>query len=171
MTQTTKSAAPWTEAEDKWVWKLYPDYRQLQLKLPCRSLAAIKHRSAKLKIVTRRHVWTNREVKTLYQACAINATADELLKLFPQLSLCQIKSKARHIGAARRKFRPVPVQDSTLFTIRQKAYEKGITFVKLDEIAGTGRYFQKSCREPILRFMTLGIIALGGEPAVDWCCS
>jgi len=164
----TQVAKPWTKAEDKWVRKLYPDYHQLQIKLPRRSLAAIKHRAAKLKIVTSRHVWTNLEIRALYKACAINATADELLNLFPQLSLCQIKSKARHIGAARRRLRLIPVQHPTLFAIREKAFEKGITLVKLDQMANTGKYFQKSCRKPILRFMTLAIIALGGVPVIDW---
>jgi hypothetical protein len=168
MTQATKSAPLWTKVEDKWVKQLYPDYRQLQLRLPRRSLAAIKHRSARLKVATRRHVWTNIEVKRLYQACADNATADELLNLFPGLSLCQIKSKARHIGAARRKFRPIPIGHPTLSAIREKAFEKGISFVRLDRMAGTGKYFQKSCRKPVLRFMTLGIIALGGEPTINW---
>jgi hypothetical protein len=48
-------------------------------------------------------------------------TDRELKTLFPGLRLVQIKSKAGHIRAARRKARPVPFGVSALDAIRARA--------------------------------------------------
>src|SRR3546814_14045526 len=71
--------------------------------MPHRSLAALKHRVRVMGIVVRRHVWTNREVRRLFEAYENRATNVELQRLFPALRLCQIESKASHVGAVRRK--------------------------------------------------------------------
>jgi len=106
-------------AEDGMLRDVYPDYRALQRQLPDRTLSAIKHRVRALGIVCRRHVWTNVEVARLRKAYRKSVADKELTTLFPGLRLYQIKSKASHIGAERRRPRLALFEDPALDAIRK----------------------------------------------------
>lgn len=148
--------------------EVYPDYRALQRQLPDRTLSAIKHRVRAIDIVFRRHVWTNVEVARLRKSYRGSVTDKELTTLFPGLRLCQIKSKASHIGAERRKPRLALFEDPALDAIRHRSKEIGISFVELDKRAGTGRFFQKSCRRPSLKHIVRAAQALDAQVRIEW---
>jgi hypothetical protein len=93
-----------------------------------------------LGIVCRRHVWTNVEVARLHQAYRGSVTDKELIILFHGLRLCQIKSKASHIGAERRKPRLALFEDPALDAIRRGSMEMHVAFVELDRHAGQGAF-------------------------------
>ena len=158
----------WTTKEDAVLREHYPSYDRLTKRLPHRTISALKHRVRVIGIVARRHIWTNVEVARLHKACEAGATDRELEALFPGLGLIQIKSKARHIGAARRKARPVPFGVPALDAIRTRAADARLSFVELDRRAGTGRFFQKSCRYPCLKHIARAAAFLDGEVVIDW---
>src|SRR3546814_10827207 len=97
--QRSRICLRWTEEENDLLRTLYPSYDALLARMPHRSLAALKHRVRAMGIVVRRHVWTNREVRRLFEAYENGATNVELQRLFQALRLCQIKSKASPVGA------------------------------------------------------------------------
>lgn len=158
----------WTEKENDLLRALYPSYDTLLVRLPHRSLAALKHRVRAMGIVVRRHVWTNREVRRLLGAYENGATDVELQRLFPTLRLCQIKSKASHVRAARRKASLVAFDIPALDAIRARSAEMGLPLARLDERAGTGRFFQKSGRRPALKHIVRAATFLGGDVMIEW---
>src|SRR3546814_3217507 len=93
--QRSRICLRWTEEENDLLRTLYPSYDALLARMPHRSLAALKHRVRVMGIVVRRHVWTNREVRRLFEAYENRATNVELQRLFPALRLCQIERQAR----------------------------------------------------------------------------
>ena len=160
--------AKWSATEDELLRDIYPDYRDLQKLLSDRTLSAIKHRVRALGIVSRRHVWTNVEVARLRKAYRESVTDKELTILFPGLRLCQIKSKASHIGAERRKTRLALFDDPALDAIRHRSMEMRISFVELDRRARTGRFFQKSCRRPSLKYIVRAARILDAQVRIEW---
>ena len=165
---TAIATRPWTPAEDAELRAGYPSYDILRKALPDRSLSALKHRVRTLGIVRRRHVWTNPEVRRLHAAFEANLPGAALLDLFPGLSLCQIKSKAGHVKAARRKARLVPFGIPALDAVRSRAQDEDMSLVELDRCARTGRFFQKSCRRPNLRLIVRAASILGGDVEIEW---
>ncbi|MFM6829060.1 MAG: hypothetical protein ACKOVA_01800 [Novosphingobium sp.] len=154
--------------EDTLLRRLYPSYRQLVVALPHRSLAALKHRVRRIGIVNTRHVWTNLEVRRLREAYQIRVPDKELEPLFPGLALSQIKAKAQHIGAPHRRGARVLLGVKALDAIRQRATARGISLVELDRQARTGKFFQKSRRQPMLRQISRAAEVLGGEVHIEW---
>lgn len=163
-----KSDQRWTAQEDALLAWHYPDYDHLREYFPHRTLAALKHRVRLIGIVARRHIWTNAEVARLHKAYETGVTDRELTALFPDLRLAQIKSKAGHIRAARRKARPVVFGVPALDAIRVRAADMRLSFVELDHGAGTGRFFQRSCRRPCLKSIARAAAFLGAEVKIDW---
>src|SRR3546814_7084581 len=149
--QRSRICLRWTEEENDLLRTLYPSYDALLARMPHRSLAALKHRVRAMGIVVRRHVWTNREVRRLFEAYENGATNVELQRLFPALRLCQIKSKDSHVGAVRRKAPLVTFALPSLHAIRARSVAMGLLLAELDERAGTRRFFHKSCRRPALK--------------------
>src|SRR3546814_8394508 len=96
------------------------------------------------------------------------ATNVELQRLFPALRLCQIESKASHVGAVRRKAPLVTFDIPALDAIRARSVEMGLLLAELDERAGTQRFFQKSCRRPALKHIVRAATFLGGDVMIEW---
>src|SRR3546814_19999572 len=100
--QRSRICLRWTEEENDLLRTLYPSYDALLARMPHRSLAALKHRVRVLGIVVRRHVWTNREVRRLFEAYENRATHVGMQRLFPALPIVSVASKASTLGAGRR---------------------------------------------------------------------
>ena len=163
-----RACTKWSAAEDELLRDIYPDYRALEKRLSGRTLSAIKHRVRVLGIVSRRHVWTNLEVARLRKAYCESATDKELIILFPRLRLRQVKSKASHIGAERRKPKLALFDNPALDAIRRRSKEMHMSFVELDRRAGTGRFFQKSCRRPSLKHIARAARVLQAQIRIEW---
>jgi hypothetical protein len=140
----------------------------MRRRLPRRSLAALKHRAAVLGVVCRRHIWTNVEVDRLTSLVLAEASNKELAAAFPDLRLRQITEKARHLRLPRRKVRLVSFDDPTLIAVRKRAIDMGMSLRRLDEAAGTGRYFQKSTRRLVLAHAARAVAVLQGEIVIEW---
>lgn len=166
--KTAKRYFQWSDEEDVLLRAYYPDYSALRIHLPHRTLSALKHRVRAIGIAQRRHIWTNREIARLSQAYEDGVADRELAALFPELRLCQIKSKASHIGAVRRRSKPVRFDVPALDAIRARSVEMRLSFVELDHRAGTGRYFQKSCRRLSLKHIVRAAAFLGAEVSIEW---
>ncbi len=164
-----RSGAPanWSLEEDKLLRRFYPCYRRLRAALPHRSLAALKHRVRRLGIVNIRHVWTNKEVRRLHEAYQNRVPDKELESLFPGLTLGQIRAKTWHIRAPHRRGR-VLLGVEALDAIRQRTMMRGISLVELDRQAQTGKFFQKSRRQPMLFQISRAADVLGGEVHIEW---
>jgi hypothetical protein len=161
-------ALPWTAHEDERLRTLYPRYDLLRVALPHRSLSALKHRVRRLGIVRRRHIWTNLEIRRLHEAFENHVPDRELEALFPGLGLGQIKAKAGHIRAPHRRSPQVIFGVRALDAIRQRARAQGLSNVELDRRARTGKFFQKSRRQPMLKQIARAAVLLGGELCIVW---
>ncbi len=161
-------AERWSESADAVVRGAYPNYALMRRRLPHRSLAALKHRAAALGVVHRRHVWTNIEVDRLTRLVLAGASNVELAAAFPDLRLRQITGKARHLRLPRRKVRLAGFGDPALSAVRKRAIDVGMSLRRLDQSAGTGRYFQKSTRRLVLAHVARAAAALGGEILIEW---
>lgn len=166
--KAVKGDLRWTDEEDRLLRSHYPDYPVLRAHFPHRTLSALKHRIRAIGIAKRRHIWTNHEIVRLRQAYEEGVTDRELAILFPELRLSQVKSKASYIGAMRRKPNPVRFDVPALDAIRVRSVGMGLSFVELDRHARTGRYFQKSCRRPLLRHIVQAAAFLGAEVSIEW---
>lgn len=140
----------------------------MRRRLAGRSLVALKHRAAALGVVRHRHVWTNVEIRKLTGLVLANASNVELQRAFPYLRLCQITSKAHHLGLPPRKPQLVAFDDPALSEIRKRALGLGLSLRELDKTAGTGRYFQKSTRKLVLEHVAQAARVLGGDVGFEW---
>jgi hypothetical protein len=148
---------------------LYPDYGALRRHFADRSLAAIKHRAAKLKVVAARHVWTQLEVARLRRLFAQRRPTDADLKAaFPHISLHKILNKARHVGIVRERIAPIILGVPVLDAVRQRAHDEGLCLAELDRLSGTRRYFQQSTRRVVWRHVAAAVDFLGGALAPRW---
>lgn len=168
MHRAARNCYRWTAEEDAEICKGYPCYPLLMQRLPDRTLAALKHRARWLGVVATRHIWTSREVRDLTKIYSDHPSNGELTRLFPHLTLRQITRKAAHLGLQRRakclRMLGVPALDA----IRQRASSVGLSLVELDRRARTGRYFQKSRRDPILKYIARAAMLLGGDIVITW---
>lgn len=163
-----RTTAIWTFEEDEKVQALYPRYDLLRAALPNRSLAALKHRARRLGVAHRRHIWTNLEVRRLREAFENHVPDKELEALFPGIRLSQIKSKAGHIRAPHRRAQRAIFKVQALDAIRHRAKARGLSYVELDRQAKTDKFFQKSCRQPMLKPIARATALLGGEVCIEW---
>lgn len=159
----------WSDEDDMAIRLLYPDYGALQRHFADRTLAAIKHRAAKLRVVSKRHVWTQLEVARLRRLFAQRRPTDDTLKTaFPHITLAKILYKARHVGIVRERIAPIILGVPVLDAVRQRAHDEGLCLAELDRLAGTNRYFQQSTRRVVWRHVAAAVDFLGGALAPRW---
>src|SRR3546814_8786652 len=99
--QRSRICLRWTAEENDLLRTRYPSYDALLARMKHRSLAALKHGVRVMAIVVRRHVWTNREVRRLFEAYEKRATNVALQRILPTMRLCELESTHSHVGAAR----------------------------------------------------------------------
>jgi hypothetical protein len=165
---TSKGGRRWRKVEDAVVRKTYPDYGLMRLRLPCRSLAALKRRATILGVVKCRHVWMQTEVRRLSRLVEANTSNADLAPAFPHLRLAQITAKIRHLGLPRRRPQLVDFAEAAIGKVRQRAVEKGLSLRDLDRLARTKRYFQQSTRRLNLEYVARAAVVLGGEIRIEW---
>jgi len=159
----------WSQEDDMAVRLLYPDYGALQRHFADRTLAAIKHRAAKLGVVSKRHVWTQLEVARLRRLFAQRRPTDDALKAaFPHIPLDKILYKARHVGIVRERIAPIILGVPVLDAVRQRAHDEGMCLAELDRLSGTKRYFQQSTRRVVWRHVAAAVDFLGGALTPRW---
>jgi len=158
----------WSAGEDRIIRTLYPDYPQMQRCLPKRSYSAIRSRARKLGVAAKRHVWTNRNVATLRTLYLQGATRADINAAFPNLTQCQICSKAAHIRLVRARRTPHALGIPPLDEVRKQAALRGWTLRKLDKAAKTGRYFQQTTRRVDWNHLAKAAKVLRGEIKITW---
>lgn len=92
----------------------------------------------------------------------------ELEALFPGIRLSQIKAKAGHIRAPHRRAQRAIFEVQALDAIRHRAKARGLSYVELDRQAKTGKFYQKSCRQPMLKPIARAATLLGGDVCIEW---
>jgi hypothetical protein len=162
------SGKRWSSRDDEIIRTLYPDYRELQSRLPERSYYAIRNRTRTLGIAPRRHIWTNHEIARLRSLYGQGATRAEITSIFSSLTSHQICGKARHIGLVRARTAPHALGVSPLDAIRKRAAAQGLTLRKLDKVAKTKRYFQQTTRRVDWEHLSRAIEKLGGTIEITW---
>ena len=162
------SGARWSANEDRIVAAFYPDYAELQRRLRPRSYYAIRNRARILNVARRRHIWTNSDVKKLQALYVRGATCAEAVVAFPRFSSHQITSKAKHIRLVRRQREPYVLGIPQIDAVRKQAAIRGWTWRKLDKLARTGRYFQRTTRRVDWDHLARAIEILGGVIEIAW---
>lgn len=160
----------WTKEEDYIVRSLYPDYNALRRKLPRRTRYALKARAARLGVIRKDHVWLAVEVSRVRRMYP-RATQEELMAALPNLSLSQIRSKAKDIGVRRARRKPVTTGYPLIDVIRDRAFDLRLSMVDLDAMAGTKRFYQSSGWRGgnfNRKFVLRAIEALGGVVSIQW---
>lgn len=159
----------WTEEHDNILRDLFPDYRAAMKKLQ-RSYSAVKWRAAVLGLVTKKHIWTARDISQLRRIYP-RATNEELLAAFPGHELRHIRSIASFYRIRRAKRPLVRTGDALLDAVRDRACELNYNMSDLDALAHSGKYFTKAswkgCSVNIL-FIQRAVKAMGGQLAVAW---
>lgn len=158
----------WEPWEDEVIRSAYPDYRLMEQKLPHRNYRGLRYRAGRLKVVTVRHHWTPPERKRLRDAFRNDATNDDLLVMFPDMSFAQIKGMAQFIKAPRRYVRATLVKDPALLSIRKRTRALGITFRQLDKLARSRNYFGNTPQQPVIKHIVKAIEVLGGNAKIVW---
>jgi hypothetical protein len=160
----------WTPREDEIVRGIYPNYVALRRALRRRTYSALRHRTRKLGIAKKRHIWLTTEESRLRKLYP-KADRSELLVAFPGMSWRQIAAKARHIGVRRMRRKLNATGHPLIDMIRDRAFDLRLSMVDLDAMAGTKRYFQKSlwCNgRPNRKALLQAVEALGGEVSIRW---
>jgi hypothetical protein len=158
----------WSAREDRIVETVYPDYREMQRRMPARSYGAIRSRARKLGVATSRHVWTNQDMAKLRTLYRRGATRAEVAAAFPLLSQGQICSKAAHVRLVRVRRTPYALGVPPLDDVRRRAAAQGLTWRQLDTLAKTGRYFQQTTRRVDWQHLAHAIEMLGGTIEIIW---
>jgi hypothetical protein len=158
----------WSVDEDRVVQKFYPDYDAMKRYLIKRSYYAIRNRARSLGIASARHIWTNHDVARLRRLYRQGVTSAQIKAAFPDLSHCEISSKANHVHLVRTQGEPYILGIPPLDDIRKKAKLRGWTLRKLDKIAKTRRYFQQTTRRIDWEHLAKAIKKLEGSIKIEW---
>jgi hypothetical protein len=132
----------WTDDERKILAKYYPDYEQIQRRLPDRTHAALILAAKYLGIQKKVKHWTAADISRLRRLYTSAAPISEILAAFPWSCLVNIRCMANKRGfyRPRRPYKPtgIPAIDE----IRRRCFEIGWSMADLDKEARTKTYFQ-----------------------------
>jgi hypothetical protein len=162
------SGTQWAARDDRIITKFYPNYPKMQRRLASRSYSAIRNRARTLGVAATRHVWTNHNEGKLRRLYLQGASRAEVNAAFPNLTQCQICSKAAHLRLVRARRAPYVLGIPALDEVRKKAALQGWSLRKLDKLAKTGRYFQQTTRRVDWDCLAKAAAVLGGEIKIEW---
>ncbi|KQO80847.1 hypothetical protein [Rhizobium sp. Leaf262] len=170
--RTLKGDKLWTDEEDKVLRVSYPDYRQMQVKLPHRTKVAVYRRCAKLGMKRDRHEWKASELSRLRRLYHRKATRQEIMTEFPELTWASISTRARYHGISgpyRHKYVKTgkPVIDAILARLEEIDWK----LLDLDEASKSGKYFRNQCWrrwKPNMKFVQRAVQAMDGELKASW---
>jgi hypothetical protein len=170
--RSERDIRPWSAREMKIAMQTYPDYKRMMELLPDRRLMQCKKFCATYGIVTKRHVWTNVELKKLRALWEAGTPRAEMLPQFPLVERPDhITSVARHYGFKRPKRTPKVTGHPIIDAIRAECFARAYTMADLDEWCGSGRYWYGGTSfngTPNWKHITKAIEILGGQMNVVW---
>lgn len=172
MVATSRGKGRWTAEEIATVVKWWPDVANCAAKTG-RSAYAIKQKAQALGIRKKNNRWATTD-KIWLRHNWNTAPRTRLFERFPGRSYDDITHKAREMGLPVRGMPPpVTCGHPVVDAVRAKAYELGLTMRRLDELAGTGAYWQShsplTCdKRTTTDHMLRTVKALGGCMAVTW---
>lgn len=165
----------WSKAEDEILRRCKGNYKEMERRLPHRTRSAIEMRAERLGLRPRRSSvaqWTGAEEKRLKAQYQCAASVADLLPNFPGRSLYAIRHRASALKLKRRDWTYKPARSKLVNVVRERCLVLGYTMRDLDEIAGTGRYFQSRAwaksRHPSPKAVFRAVRALGGKLRVEW---
>jgi hypothetical protein len=155
----------WSEAEDRTLRRLYPDYKKLAAALKGRTSLAVQSRVKLLGIAHRIPPWTTNEISRLRKIWA-TATRADLVQAFPNRSWHGIAGKARGLSLKRARKRRTS-SCWALDVILAESLLLNLSSTELDAYARTGNYFRRQkwregAEKKFVRCVQRLIKALGG---------
>lgn len=158
----------WTPDEEQVVVAYYPDYNELERRLPHRTRAAFEARADHLGIINRHAPrWTAREQRQLQQMRADGASFRELCRAFPTRSQQALVIYVRKHGfRLNRRYTPSGV--AVLDELRREASRRGMAMTDIDRQIGSGRTFESGRSNIALKHIAKAVAALGGEIHIEW---
>ena len=95
-----------------------------------------------------------------------------MLALFPGRTLEAIYVRARKLKLRRRTWKYKKYSNRLINEVRDRCQALGYTMRDLDDVAGTGRYFESRAwaksKQPNAKAIFQAIKALGGKVRVEW---
>ena len=167
-----KTNARWTSEQIAELIRWWPDVTRCAARTE-RSVYACKQKAQSLGIRKKNNRWTTAE-KIWLRHNWTTCPRKRLFERFPGRTYDDIAFKARSMGLDVRGIPPpVTCGHPVVDAVRFRAYELGFTMARLDEIAGTKKYWQshaaltcdkRTVTEPMLKTVK----TLGGYFAVCW---
>lgn len=168
---TPKGHRLWTPEEDEICRKYGHDYSILGARLPHRTYKALRARCQRLGIRPKRKRISAKQLSTLRRLYP-SATKAELLDAFPGYTLRELHDLASYYGLKRRVRAFASTGFPIIDAVRERARELNYSMPDVDEIAGTGKYFQKAGwfnhTRPNFVYVSRAVEALGGTLVTVW---
>ncbi|MFC0220167.1 hypothetical protein ACFFJ7_17400 [Pseudochelatococcus lubricantis] len=157
----------WSDVEIEILRQFRPDLDALALALPERGIGAITKKAHQIGLVPSRRAWSADEVPRLRKPYVAGVPVDDLVSMFPGKTKRQIWNKAFHLGIRRPRRRPKGTGLLLVDTVRNRAFDLGLTMTDLDTYVSAGRYFVcPRCSN--WRLLQKAIRELKGQVVVRW---
>ncbi len=161
----------WTQEEDRLCRLHHGDPAGLRRHRHGRTYPAIRSRCRTLGLAPKRNLCTAAERSRLRKLYP-HATREELAAAFPTRTLLQVTALASYYGIRRNRRRYSPTGYPLLDQVRTRCLELNYSMPDLDDLAGTGGYFQKAqwhCQKGMsIAKVARAVSALGGSLCIDW---
>jgi hypothetical protein len=160
----------WDAAEDEIIKRTSGEVIAVaQRLLPHRTSKAIERRRQKLDVSGRRlKPWTTNEDRTLRSNIALDYPA--IAKLLPGRTTHGVQGRAWYLGIRKGCLRRPKAKGLAVYdTVRNRAYEDGLSMHALDCELRTGKYFQDNHKKTLnWKKLARAVDFFGGEMIIDW---
>ncbi|QKC63137.1 hypothetical protein EFV37_13110 [Mesorhizobium loti] len=169
--RTPNGHALWTTAERAVLKKWFPDYIAMKMRLPERSMPAIRGQCHLMGLSTPKPAWTAADrarLKRLFPT----VSKDELIAAFPGRTWTSLQVSGYQMGLKRWRKPYVKTSHPVIDDVREACRAKGHFMPDLDVYAGTGKYFSKLAqrrKKHDFRKVDKAVKALGGTLTIEWC--
>ncbi|MGV6876542.1 hypothetical protein ACUSIJ_28230 [Pseudochelatococcus sp. B33] len=157
----------WSDVEIEILRQFYPDLAALTRALPGRSIGAITMKAQQIGLVRSRRIWSADEAARLRKPYVAGVPIDDLVSMCPGKTKRQIWNKACHLGIRRPRKRPRRTGLPLVDTVRDRAFDLGLTMTDLDTYVSTRRYFVCP-RSSNWHLLQKAIRELEGQVVVRW---
>lgn len=165
-----KRLVPWTDSERAIVRRLFPDYDAMVRAMPHRTRIAVAAYARGMHLTPTRvcRVWKVSEIKQLVEARKARASTAKLLRMFPGLTIYQIRSKSYDVGLRVKPRLKVDDSHPAIISIRKRTEKLGMTLTNLDRQCDSGNYFVRVRERAFAKYVIRAIDVLGGQLSIEW---
>jgi hypothetical protein len=169
VTPLRRNRGSWTLKEHEVVVSHWPDIGQIRLRLPYRSVHAIRNFASRCNLRREIHVWTAEQTALLKRRVRELRTREQIAKEMG-FTRMQVQNRCQYLGLVTGKRPPQLTGNRLMDAIYLRAFELNISRKDLDEACRSGGQFQKwsPARRIAITHIIKALKVLDGQLTVEW---